>query len=257
MIHLRGVNMENSIPIDGIDQASPTYLKRASKVGEGYYRAKRIVDFTIASILLFLLSPLLLLIALLIYIYSPGPIFYVQERVGGKRQPLKRGTYWKKENFRCYKFRTMKVNADPSIHQAYVKALIENDEEKMAAIQGEKVAPRKLVNDNRIIRPGRLLRKLSLDELPQLWNVVRGDMSLVGPRPAIPYEVDIYKPWHLRRFGAQSGISGLQQVKARSNTDFDQQVKLDIQYIENQSLWLDLKIIIQTPLTVISTKGAH
>jgi lipopolysaccharide/colanic/teichoic acid biosynthesis glycosyltransferase len=98
---------------------------------------------------------------------------------------------------------------------------------------------------------------LSLDELPQLWNVLRGDMSLVGPRPAIPYEVDVYSPWHLRRLEAQPGISGLQQVTARCAADFDTQVRLDIEYIQSQSLWLDIKIMLKTPLAILSTKGAN
>jgi lipopolysaccharide/colanic/teichoic acid biosynthesis glycosyltransferase len=127
----------------------------------------------------------------------------------------------------------------------------------MVALQGAPTQPRKLVNDNRIIRPGKFLRKLSLDELPQLWNVLIGDMSLIGPRPAIPYEVDMYKPWHLRRLEAQPGITGLQQVTARCTTDFDEQVQYDIEYIDNQSLWLDIKIIIKTPLAILSTKGAY
>ena len=151
----------------------------------------------------------------------------------------------------------MKLNADPSIHQAYIKALIENDENQMAALQGQVTEVRKLVQDPRIIRPGFLLRKLSLDELPQFWNVLLGDMSLVGPRPAIPYEVDMYKTWHLRRLEAQPGITGLQQVTARSTADFDQQVKLDIEYVEKQSFLFDLMIIFKTPLVVFSTRGAY
>jgi lipopolysaccharide/colanic/teichoic acid biosynthesis glycosyltransferase len=215
------------------------------------------MDFSIAFILLMLLSPLMLLVAITIFIYSPGPIFFKQERVGAKRK-LQSGHFsWKRVNFQCYKFRTMKIDADPSVHQAYVKALIENDEVQMTALQGAPTQPRKLVNDTRIIRPGKLLRKLSLDELPQLWNVLIGDMSLIGPRPAIPYEVEMYKPWHLQRLEAQPGITGLQQVTARCTTDFDQQVQLDVEYIENQSLWLDIKIILKTPLAIVSTTGAY
>ena len=151
----------------------------------------------------------------------------------------------------------MKINADPSIHKEYFKALIENDEAKMTALQGAPTQPRKLVNDARLIRPGKILRKLSLDELPQLWNVLIGDMSLVGPRPAIPYEVEMYAPWHMRRLEAQPGLTGLQQVTARCIAEFDKQVQLDIDYIKHQSFWLDIKIILKTPLAVISTKGAH
>jgi lipopolysaccharide/colanic/teichoic acid biosynthesis glycosyltransferase len=249
--------MQNDISMDYIHRSDQDALNFAASDRELYYGAKRLLDFTIALVLLVLLFPLLIMIALLILIYSPGPIFFVQERVGAKRQSFQGHTYWKKVIFRCYKFRTMHVNADPAIHQAYVKALIENDEEKMTALQGAKTQPRKLVNDSRVIRPGKLLRKLSLDELPQFWNVVKGDMSLVGPRPAIPYEVEMYKPWHLRRLEAQPGITGLQQIKARCNKDFDQQVNLDIQYIQKQSLWQDIKIILKTPLAVLSSKGAY
>jgi lipopolysaccharide/colanic/teichoic acid biosynthesis glycosyltransferase len=127
----------------------------------------------------------------------------------------------------------------------------------MDTIQGGKIEVRKLVHDSRIIGPGWFLRKSSLDELPQLWNVLRGEMSLVGPRPAIPYEVEMYEPWHLRRLEAQPGLTGLQQVTARCTADFDQQVHMDIEYIEKQSFWFDIKIILQTPLAVISTRGAH
>ena len=263
--------MENKILLD-----DTIVLKLEDANRRGYYAIKRFVDFTVSLLLLILLSPLMLVIALLIFIYSPGPIFFIQKRVGAKKQYVNGRLRWKKAPFYCYKFRTMKLNADSAIHQAYIKALIENDQEQMDALQNaptiphnplsqEKLTamqnaptiPRKLVNDSRIIAPGKLLRKLSLDELPQLWNVLQGDMSLVGPRPAIPYEVEMYKPWHLQRLNAQPGISGFQQVTARCTADFDQQIKLDIQYIESQSIWLDLKIILQTPFAMISTKGAY
>jgi len=216
-----------------------------------------VLDFVIAATLLVLLSPLMLLIALLIFAYSPGSVFFVQERVGAKRKFDGQLWYWKKANFRCLKFRTMKPNADSLIHQAYMKALIEKDEQAMAVLQSQDTKVRKLVKDARIIGPGYFLRKLSLDELPQLWNVLLGEMSLVGPRPAIPYEVEMYKPWHLRRLEAQPGITGLQQVTARSTADFDQQIKFDLEYIEKQSFLFDLIIILKTPLVVFSTRGAY
>ncbi|MBI2759422.1 MAG: sugar transferase [Chloroflexi bacterium] len=249
--------MQNEAPLDIIRRYDPNALRLVAQNRNGYYVAKRILDSLIALVLLLLLSPLLLLISILIVIYSPGPVFFTQERVGAKREMHGKHSYWKKATFPCYKFRTMHVNADSSIHQAYVAALIKNDEEQMTALQGAPTQPRKLVNDLRIIRPGKLLRKFSLDELPQLWNVLRGEMSLVGPRPAIPYEVEMYKPWHLQRLEAQPGITGLQQVKTRSAADFDQQVRLDIQYIQNQSLWLDIKIMFETPFVIISAKGAY
>jgi lipopolysaccharide/colanic/teichoic acid biosynthesis glycosyltransferase len=249
--------MQSKARIDSIQKYDPNALCLVSDGRGLYYVAKRTMDIGIASILLVLLSPLMLLTAAMIFLYSPGPIFFIQERVGARRKPYGRHSYWKRVNFRCYKFRTMKINADPLIHQAYVSALIANDQKEMTALQGKATQTRKLIHDSRIIRPGHILRKLSLDELPQLWNVLRGDMSLVGPRPAISYEVEMYKPWHLGRLQAQPGITGLQQVTARSTSDFDQQVRLDVDYIQNQSLWLDLKIMWQTPLAIISTKGAY
>ena len=173
-----------------------------------YYAVKRILDILIAGMLLVLLVPLMLIISLAIYAYSPGPVFFVQKRVGAERKTNEKIISWERKDFNCYKFRTMRLNADSAIHQAYIKALIENDKEKMSAIQEvatlptgvlsqkQKMAsqtaptrPNKLVDDERVIAPGKILRKLSLDELPQLWNVLRGDMSMIGPRPAIPYEV--------------------------------------------------------------------
>jgi len=236
-----------------------------------------LLDIIIALGLLVLLFPLMLLIAASIYIYSPGSVFFTQERVGAIRKSRNKAHYWKRVPFNCYKFRTMKLNANSAIHKAYVQALIKNDEEKMAALQeaptqpredggrdaqilalqNAPTRPRKLVHDSRIIRPGVILRKFSLDELPQLWNVLRGDMSLVGPRPAIPYEVEMYDEWHLGRLEAQPGLTGLQQTTARCNADFNQQVKKDIEYIEKQSLRLDIKIVLKTPFAVISTKGAY
>jgi lipopolysaccharide/colanic/teichoic acid biosynthesis glycosyltransferase len=197
------------------------------------------------------------LIAALIKLYSPGPVFFAQERVGAKR--IRRGNqvYWQKTTFQCYKFRTMRTDADSALHRSYMQALIENDENRMDELQGQDTKIRKLIRDPRITRPGRILRKLSLDELPQFLNVLRGEMSLVGPRPAIPYEVELYKSWYLGRLQAKPGITGLQQITARSTFDFDQQMRLDIEYVNNQSFWLDLIIILKTPLVVISTKGAQ
>jgi lipopolysaccharide/colanic/teichoic acid biosynthesis glycosyltransferase len=249
--------MQNETRLDLIQNYDPNAIRLVLEGRRAYYSSKRLLDIAVSSLLLVLLSPLMLLTAVMIFLYSPGPIFFIQERVGAKRQQYGRHSYWKKVIFRCYKFRTMKINADPSIHQAYVKALITNDQNQMTTLQGETTETHKLIHDSRIIRPGIILRKLSLDELPQLWNVLCGDMSLVGPRPAIPYEVEMYQPWHLWRLQAQPGITGWQQITARCTADFDQQVRLDLEYIENQSLWLDLKIMFQTPFAIISAKGAY
>lgn len=266
----RGVSRRGSAPIFvGQGQQLATADRRV------YYLTKRVMDVGIAALLLILLSPVMILVGILIFIYSPGPIFFIQERVGARRHTHGKTVTWEPVTFRCFKFRTMKQNADPAVHKAYVQALIRKDEAAMAAAQqraksarpasgsppnpGKDAAsqPRKLTEDARIIRPGKIVRKLSLDELPQLFNVLRGDMSLIGPRPAIPYEVEVYQPWHMLRLRAQPGISGLQQVMARSTRDFDEQVKFDIEYIEHQSLWLDLKIAINTPLAIIFGKGAY
>ena len=221
-----------------------------------YYFSKRGIDITAAFIALVLLSPLMLLIAILIRLYSPGPALFVQQRVGGKREVKDGKVIWKQVLFSCYKFRSMTLKADPSIHQAYIKALIENDEPGQSGIQNGNKGIKKLTCDDRITHPGRILRRTSLDELPQFWNVLVGDMSLVGPRPAIPYEVEMYKPWYRRRLDAKPGITGLWQVSGRSALGFDEMMKLDIKYVEEQSFKMDLMIILKTPLVILSRKGA-
>jgi lipopolysaccharide/colanic/teichoic acid biosynthesis glycosyltransferase len=249
--------MRNEIEYDLIHKPDPNALYPVMEDRSGYYAIKRILDFLIALVCLVLLSPLMLMIAILIFLYSPGPIFYRQERIGTQRVSHNRHSYWKKENFICYKFRSMKLDADPSIHKAYVSALIHNDVDQMDKIQGKASDIRKLLQDTRVTRPGKLLRKFSLDELPQLWNVLRGEMSLVGPRPAILYEVEMYQPWHMQRLQATPGITGLQQVEARCTTDFDEQVRLDLEYIKKQSIGLDLQILLKTPIIVLKAKGAY
>lgn len=248
--------MQNQMELKRVRESSPDLILLLREGRVAYYFFKRVADILIAGVLLLLFLPIMAVISILIYAYSPGPVFFKQERVGAKR--VRRGNtyYWERENFMLYKFRTMKVNGNEAVHIAYVQALIQNDRQKIKEIQGGKSQVRKLTNDPRIIFPGRFLRKFSLDELPQFWNVLRGDMSLVGPRPALPYEVEVYKPWHLQRLEAQPGISGLQQVQARCTVDFDEQVKFDLEYIKNPSLWQDLRIALKTPLMILSTKGA-
>lgn len=248
--------MQNEADLETIRKVDPDALQLVDKKRSGYYLVKRIVDFILSALLLLVFSPIFFIIFVAIKIYSPGPIFYIQKRVGARRAKYNGIEYWKKEIFPCYKFRTMHVNADSAVHQAYMRALIENNEEQMNALQGDKSEIRKLLNDPRITRPGKILRKLSLDELPQFWNVFRGDMSLVGPRPAIPYEVEMYRPIHWRRLEAQPGITGLQQIKARSTAEFDQQILFDVEYIETQSIWQDLKIMFLTPFAILTTRGA-
>jgi len=222
-----------------------------------YYFLKRALDIIVSAVGLIILSPLMGIIALLIVLDSPGPVFFAQKRIGASRWMCKGFSYWKKTDFYCYKFRSMKHNCDQSLHMAYMEALINHDREKMEELQGEEVDAYKLVNDPRITRMGYWLRKTSLDELPQLWNILIGDMTLVGPRPSIPYEYEMYKPWYRRRLESKQGLTGLWQVTTRSSADFDEMVKLDIEYVDNQSFWLDVIILFKTPLVVISGKDAH
>ena len=221
-----------------------------------YYLIKRVIDVILASFFLVILSPIMVVIAILIILDSRGaPIFY-QERVGSKRWTHGGFSYWQRSGFTCYKFRTMVRNADSSLHRSYVQAHINNDHKSMDKLQGDKTETRKLVRDPRVTRLGKFLRKSSLDELPQFWNVIKGDMSLVGPRPPIMYEVEEYEPWHLQRLEGLPGLTGLWQVSGRSSMDFDDSVRLDIHYINTRSLSQDLKIIIKTPLAIITTRGA-
>jgi len=203
---------------------------------------KRALDNFGSLMLLLILSPLLLLIAILVKLKSPGPVFFRQVRVGKRMKP-----------FTMLKFRTMYTDADQAIHQAFVTQFIKSGHQSEPSRPGVF----KLTDDPRITPLGRVLRRTSLDELPQLWNVLRGDMSLVGPRPPLFYEVELYQPWHRRRVMAlKPGITGLWQVEGRSLTTFDEMVRLDLRYAETWSLWTDLKILVATPAAVIAGKGA-
>jgi lipopolysaccharide/colanic/teichoic acid biosynthesis glycosyltransferase len=221
-----------------------------------YFIGKRLLDVVLAIVLLILLAPVMLLVAILIKLDSAGPIFFTQERVGARRRSEGGQMNWEIRIFPFYKFRSMVRDADPHLHRAFARAFIHNDGINMVALQNRATQVRKLVNDPRVTRMGRFLRQSSLDELPQLWNVLKGDMSMVGPRPPIPYEVELYEPWHGQRLAAIPGITGLWQVTARSSVDFDEMVRLDIWYIEHQSLWLDLEILLKTPWAVLTSKGA-
>jgi exopolysaccharide biosynthesis polyprenyl glycosylphosphotransferase len=203
---------------------------------------KRAFDVLAVSFGLLIISPLMLAVAILIKLESPGPILYRQPRVGENGRL-----------FTMFKFRSMRANADPELHKAYVTQLIKQN---LNLDQTETKGTLKIQNDPRITRIGKIIRKTSIDELPQAFNVLRGDMSLVGPRPPIPYEVELYQEWHKRRFEAIPGITGLWQVTGRNRVSFDEMVRMDIEYIEHQSLLLDLQILIKTPLAVVTGKGA-
>jgi len=204
---------------------------------------KRGIDIvgSIAGIVLFL--PIMVVIAIAIKATSPGPVIFKQVRLGKKGVP-----------FTFYKFRSMYLNTDDRIHREYVENLIKGNHERIN--QGNREKPLyKIKSDPRVTRIGKIIRKTSMDELPQFFNVLKGDMSLVGPRPAISYEAEKYDAWHLRRIlEVKPGITGLWQVEGRSKTTFDDMVRLDIQYIQNWSLMLDIKILIKT-LKVVSECG--
>jgi lipopolysaccharide/colanic/teichoic acid biosynthesis glycosyltransferase len=222
-----------------------------------YLFMKRLTDIVVSMLLLVLFSPVFVLIALLIALDSRGPIIFTQKRVGC-RLIRKNETIQKKLCvFSFYKFRTMYQKTDESIHRDYMSAYINNDQDRMSSLQPTKIIKPKLFKlngDKRITRIGHFLRKSSLDELPQFWNILKGNMSLVGPRPAIPYEVEMYTPWHRQRLYAQPGLTGLWQVTARNSSTFEEMVKLDIEYVESQNFWLDIKILFKTPLAVLSGK---
>ncbi|MCM3872391.1 MAG: sugar transferase, partial [Pyrinomonadaceae bacterium] len=202
----------------------------------------RVSDIVIAVLALALLSPLWLIVAVLIKWNSPGPIFFKQERVGMDGRI-----------FLVYKFRTMLVDSDHTIHQEYQRVFIAGLAE---ANLGDAERPTyKLPADPRITRVGRWLRRTSLDEVPQLFNVLLGDMSVVGPRPPIPYEVEAYELAHRKRLDMKPGLTGLWQVSGRNRLPFDEMVRLDLFYIENWSLLLDLKIILRTALVIFRGDG--
>ncbi len=208
---------------------------------------KRALDILGSIFGLILFSPLFAVISAAIKLTSKGPVFFKQQRYG---------QYGKKITF--LKFRSMYVNNNDAIHREYIKKLItEGGEEQSKEGKDAAEAVYKIKDDPRVTAVGRFLRKSSLDELPQFINVLKGDISLVGPRPPIPYELENYDLWHRHRIlGIKPGLTGLWQVTGRSSTTFDGMVRLDLKYIRNWSLWLDIKLILQTPMAVFKGKGA-
>ena len=218
-------------PVEYIGQF-PTIPLHRREFPIGAFLLKRILDIAVSFAALTILSPIMLVIALFVRFGSTGPIFYKAARIGRKGR-----------TFSCYKFRTMVVNADK------LKADLAHMNEREGVLF-------KIVNDPRITKVGRVLRKYSLDELPQFYNVLRGDMSLVGPRPPIASEVEQYDLAHLRRLDVLPGITGLWQVEARQDPSFDSYISLDTAYVENWTLWLDMKILARTIGVVFSGTGS-
>lgn len=227
-------------------------VRDVSSARSGYWRTKRILDLA----LVILTAPFSLVVvaitALAIRLDSPGPIIFKQQRVGARRAPTGE---WAPTEFTLYKLRTMHHGSDPELHRQYMEAYIAGDETHMSEVRGVE-GTYKMLADPRITRVGHVVRKLSLDELPQLWNVLVGDMSLVGPRPAIPYEVSKYEDWHMPRLACLPGLTGWWQVNGRGDTSFEEMVELDLHYLRHQSIWLDLRILARTIPVAVLGKGA-
>lgn len=203
-----------------------------SRCAEAIPRWKRILDVTLVLLSLPLALPLMLCLAALIRAVSKGPVLFKQERVGHLGRC-----------FMCLKFRTMFVGAEVSSHQDHLDQLISSDA-PMVKLDGG--------GDSRIIPFGRVLRSSGLDEVPQLINVLRGEMSLVGPRPCLPYEYEKYQTWQKERFNSLPGLTGLWQVNGKNKTTFTEMMQLDIAYVRGKTLWLDLAIMLRTPVAILS-----
>jgi lipopolysaccharide/colanic/teichoic acid biosynthesis glycosyltransferase len=215
-----------------------------------YYALARVRDLALAAFLVVLFAPLMLLVALLIKLDSRGPVLFSQQRIGTRRLDTEGRARWELTTFRVHKFRSMTTGADPSVHEQHVKRLLDG------AVGADPRRGFKLVNDARITRVGRFLRLTSLDELPQLFDVLAGHMSMVGPRPLPPYEAAHYRDSHPARFAARPGITGLWQVRGRCLIPPDEMVELDAEYVQRQSLGYDLLILLRTVPAVISRRGA-
>ena len=220
----------------------PIVGRRGSNIEGLNYLVKRSFDIVCASLLLIVAMPIIALAALAILISDGRPIFFRQQRIGAQGR-----------RFEMLKLRTMKTAAADSVHRQYVQHWISNGRSAESNGNGGNVF--KLANDSRVTGVGRILRKFSLDELPQILNVVRGDMSLIGPRPALPYEVEQYQDWHRRRLEGMPGITGLWQVSGRNQVSFDEMVKLDVKYLEDWSLTTDIGILFRTIPVLLRGEG--
>lgn len=215
---------------------------------------KRIFDILGASILLVAFAPVFLIVVIAIKLDSTGPAFFIQKRAGAR---LVRGDTgekrWEPRPFDMYKFRSMSHKADETVHQDYIKRYLNGDGKNPDGARTQF----KLMDDERVTRVGRVIRRTSIDELPQLINVLKGEMSLVGPRPVPLYEVEAYEPHHHERLRALPGMTGMWQVYGRGHVPFEEMMELDIAYVRGQSLLLDLKLLALTLPAVIRGAGAE
>jgi len=219
----------------------PVVMLNQRSLNDLQWRLKRLVDLVLAGVALAVLAPLFALIAIGIKFSSPGPVVFTQTRIGKNGRP-----------FAFYKFRSMHVANDDSSHKEFVQNFIRQQKDTCAR---KNIKVFKITNDPRIFKLGKFIRKTSIDELPQLFNVIRGDMSLVGPRPCLPYEWECYEHWHKRRLDILPGCTGIWQALGRSTVSFEEMVLLDLYYRSNMTLWLDLKIVLQTFPVVFLGKG--
>jgi lipopolysaccharide/colanic/teichoic acid biosynthesis glycosyltransferase len=218
------------LPLPGVDEP----VVGIGRIGR---TAKRLFDITASLAALIVLSPLLLLIALLVKLDSRGPVLFTQERLGRDMK-----------TFTMYKFRSMTTGASDKFHREAVKRTAESNRREVGTF--------KSLDDPRVTRVGRFIRAWNLDELPNLLNILRGDMSVVGPRPALDYELPYYKDWYFARFAVRPGLTGLWQVKRADAEDFDEMIRMDVQYVADMSFWLDLKLIALTIPSIIRERGA-
>jgi lipopolysaccharide/colanic/teichoic acid biosynthesis glycosyltransferase len=206
------------------------------------WKDKRTFDIILSSIALWLLSPLFLAIAIGIKLSSKGPVVFKQVRIGKNGKP-----------FNFYKFRSMHLGTNDNQHKEYVQDFIKGNNNN----QDKNIQVFKITDDPRIFRFGKFIRKTSLDEFPQFFNVFKGDMTLVGPRPCLPYEWECYENWHKNRLNTLPGCTGLWQALGRSSVTFEEMVILDLYYISNMTLWLDFRIVVQTIPVIFFGKGGH
>ena len=207
----------------------------------GFFKMiKRATDFILSSILIVISAPIMIIIAAAVKLDSKGPIFYRAEVVGENGK-----------HFKMFKFRSMRIDGDHSIHKKFVSKLIKGE------IDRKNASVLKITDDPRVTRVGKIIRRLSLDELPQLFNVLKGEMSLVGPRPCLPYEYELYKDWHKKRNSVPPGITGLWQVAGRSEVSFEEMILLDLYYIYNRNILMDLSILFETIFVVLRMQGAY
>jgi exopolysaccharide biosynthesis polyprenyl glycosylphosphotransferase len=236
-------SLSNGLKVDMIGNV-PLIGPRCTNIEGLNYAVKRSFDLLAASILLIIAAPAIALGALAIWLTDGGQVLFRQTRIGIHGQP-----------FELLKLRTMRSAASDNVHREYVRDWIRNGNAAAKNGNGNGHAVFKLANDNRVTAVGRILRRFSIDELPQLVNVVRGEMSLIGPRPALPYELEHYEEWHRRRLDAAPGITGLWQVSGRNRLSFEEMVRLDVQYLEDWSLAGDLKILARTLPALLRGEG--